>query len=672
MKQLRYKANTLLFRQFSFLTQSSSYNYITNSGLPTFAPANIGAAFLFVSVLFCSPATGTDTDLTNMNCLECHDVVEMNNSEHQLDSLLGISIHADFDCVDCHVDITELDHSLEPEAVSCGLCHEEEVEEYTEHGRERFTGNGDLPKCIDCHGTHDIREHTDPESRTHPQNLSGTCANCHEDSGIRERHDILKDADIVRRYQASVHAQAIAIANEVESAATCIHCHSNAGTAHSIIYTRDPRSSLSHFNNPNTCGQCHEEIAREFWRGIHGQLVGQGATDAPVCTDCHGEHSIISPKDPNSSVSSERLAEATCTPCHESARLNEKYGVTGSVVSRIDSYHGTKSAAGDVLVANCASCHGAHMILPHTDTLSSIHAANLQHTCGKCHPDITAAVAATPIHEEPAVKQSHIAALIERLYILLIIAVVGGMLAHWAIDYARHLKNMARKPRVQRMTTHEVWQHTALMVTFVLLVLTGFSLRHASTGWVQTLFAWPGGFELRGSIHRVTAILFIFTVVWHSLYLFTARGRQFLIDILPTKRDLQEFWQMVRYNLGKTREHPKFGRFSYVEKIEYWALVWGTLVMIITGVLLWFENDLIRLLSIDVFSIALVIHYYEAWLATLAIIVWHLYSTIFSPVVYPMNPAWLTGTMPVDVYRHEHSGDTSTLEERSDDYESQD
>lgn len=311
------------------------------------------------------------------------------------------------------------------------------------------------------------------------------------------------------------------------------------------------------------------------------------------------------------------------------------------------------------------------MILPHTDTLSSIHAANLQHTCGECHPDITAAVAASPIHGELGVGQSPIAALIERLYILFIIVIVGGMLAHWAIDYARHLKDVVHKPQVQRMTKHEVWQHTALMVTFILLVLTGFSLRHASAGWVQGLFAWPGGFELRGTIHRITAIVFIVSAVWHTLYLFTARGKQFLVDMRPTKRDLREFWQMLRYNLGKTTKHPEFGRFSYIEKIEYWALVWGTIVMIITGVLLWFENDLIRLMSIEVFNIALVIHYYEAWLATLSIIIWHLYATVFSPAVYPMNPAWLTGTMPADVYRHEHSGDKTTLDEGSVDHETQ-
>ncbi|HSH00611.1 MAG TPA: hypothetical protein VLB27_11195, partial [candidate division Zixibacteria bacterium] len=365
---------------------------------------------LFTITLWLSATTAVAQDeLSSENCLECHDVLETPAGDIELKPLLSVSVHSDFECIDCHTTVRALEHEESPGPVDCGICHDDVVDEYREHGRERFTGNGDLPSCVSCHGDHGIRSHTDELSPTHPRNLSATCASCHEDSDIRERHDILKDANIIKRYETSVHARAIV--DKGESAATCILCHSNAGSAHSIIYTLDPRSSLSHFNTPNTCGHCHDEIAHEYWRGIHGQLVARGATDSPVCTDCHGEHGIISPADPNSPVSRERLAEATCTPCHESARLNEKYGVSGSVVTRIDSYHGKKSAAGDVTVANCASCHQAHLILPHTDTLSSIHPANLQQTCGECHPDITRAVASIPIHATPAVAHSRIAAI---------------------------------------------------------------------------------------------------------------------------------------------------------------------------------------------------------------------------------------------------------------------
>jgi cytochrome b subunit of formate dehydrogenase len=111
---------------------------------------------------------------------------------------------------------------------------------------------------------------------------------------------------------------------------------------------------------------------------------------------------------------------------------------------------------------------------------------------------------------------------------------------------------------------------------------------------------------------------------------------------------------MNAYNLGLTKKHPQFARFSYVEKAEYWALVWGTIVMGITGLLLWFDNIAINWLPKGFLDVMLVIHYYEAWLAFLAILIWHMYSTVFSPKVYPMNPCWLTGHMPEEQFKAEH------------------
>jgi len=95
---------------------------------------------------------------------------------------------------------------------------------------------------------------------------------------------------------------------------------------------------------------------------------------------------------------------------------------------------------------------------------------------------------------------------------------------------------------------------------------------------------------------------------------------------------------------------------GYIEKAEYWALIWGSIIMTITGTLLWFDNFFVSALGLPkgILDVVLVIHYYEAWLATLAIVVWHGYSVLLSPHIYPMNPAWITGKMPRDMYLHEH------------------
>jgi cytochrome b subunit of formate dehydrogenase len=124
--------------------------------------------------------------------------------------------------------------------------------------------------------------------------------------------------------------------------------------------------------------------------------------------------------------------------------------------------------------------------------------------------------------------------------------------------------------------------------------------------------------------------------------------------MLPRAHDFRQFVQMMGYNLGVRKEHPQFGRFSYVEKAEYWALVWGTAVMGISGLMLWFDNFFVNWLPKGFLDVMLVIHYFEAWLAFLAILIWHMYSTVFSPKMYPMNPSWLTGFMPEDQFKAEH------------------
>jgi cytochrome b subunit of formate dehydrogenase len=119
----------------------------------------------------------------------------------------------------------------------------------------------------------------------------------------------------------------------------------------------------------------------------------------------------------------------------------------------------------------------------------------------------------------------------------------------------------------------------------------------------------------------------------------------------------------MRYYLGLSDQKPTFGRFSYAEKAEYWALVWGTALMGVTGIMLWAKVWVGNLLARWTVDVATAIHYYEAILATLAIVIWHFYQVFFDPDVYPMNGAWLDGKMPVDLYREEHGLDTESLAE---------
>ncbi|HUV30522.1 MAG TPA: cytochrome b/b6 domain-containing protein [Acidobacteriota bacterium] len=599
-------------------------------------------------------------------CLGCHgdpNLTGLDRHDNEVsmyvgEDAVGLSSHSGMSCVECHVDLATVDdypHAEDLVAVDCGNCHAYEARIYDKHGRVVVGEDEDVPSCAGCHGSHDILPSSDRASRVSPENLPKTCGTCHEDIDLTTKHEILY-GEAIRLFKSSVHGRAIS--GGVLLAASCNDCHSSNGTAHRIYGPGDHESTINHFNIPKTCGRCHSSVEQEYWLGIHGKLVARGETDSPVCTNCHGEHGIIAPSDPRSPVSPTRVAEATCAPCHESASLNEKYDIpTGRLRSWYDSYHGLKSKAGDVTVANCASCHNAHMVLSSTDPASSVNTANLQHTCGECHPGITAAMANTPIHEAPGISQTPAADVVKNIYVVAILLIIGSMVVHWLVDLRRQIQLVRAKKQIRRMTTNETWQHTFLMVTFVVLVLTGFSLRYAASWWVDLMFGWEGGFPLRGIIHRVAAVLFIFATVWHGLYLTTARGRQFVRDMFPTLRDFEQFFLMIKYNLNLAAHRPRFGRFSYVEKAEYWALVWGTVVMILTGFFLWFDNVAVLWFPKGFLDVMLVIHYYEAWLASLAILVWHMYSTVFNPSVYPMNPSWIDGMMPLDVYRHEHPDD---------------
>jgi len=616
----------------------------------------LAAACLPAFLSLAAPALAEDLEPPETaSCLACHDVEQYHGKERDIAATLLGSAHAAFDCVDCHASIEGLPHQEEVAAVECGNCHGDVAAIYDRHGRVPVGTDPDIPTCADCHGTHEILPSHDRKSRVSAENLPNTCGECHEDIDLTTKHEILY-GEAIAAFKSSVHGRAIT--GGVLLAASCNDCHSVNGSAHRIYGPADPQSTINHFNIPGTCGKCHSSVEQEFWEGIHGQLVARGEVDAPVCTHCHGEHGIIATTDPRSPVSPNRVAEATCAPCHESAALNDKYGIpSGRLRSWYDSYHGLKSRAGDVTVANCASCHRAHLILPESDPRSSVHPDNLQNTCGECHPGISAEIASTPIHGEPGVSQTPIANVVKQVYIIAIFVIIGAMVIHWLIDLRKQIRKIRSKRQFRRMTLNEVGQHTLLMVTFIVLVITGFSLRYKESWWVDWLFGWEGGFPLRGLIHRFAAVLFVFAVIWHGLYLVTERGRQFIRDMLPTGQDFVQFFKMIGYNLDLASEKPRFGRFSYVEKAEYWALVWGAVVMLITGFFLWFEDFAVHWFPKGALDVMLVVHYYEAWLATLAILIWHMYSTVFSPNVYPMNPSWIDGKMPADVYEHEHPDD---------------
>lgn len=218
-----------------------------------------------------------------------------------------------------------------------------------------------------------------------------------------------------------------------------------------------------------------------------------------------------------------------------------------------------------------------------------------------------------------------------------------------------------------RMSKSERIQHFLLFTSFITLILTGFGLKFPEAFWVKWIVYIIGdnAFEARGIVHRIASIVMIAASLYHLYYiLFTERGKQLVRDFLPCKQDLFDFKDSMLYLIGKSDVKPKLGRFSYIEKMEYWAVVWGTVIMGATGFILWFENTFLKIVGTTGMDISTAIHYYEAILASLAILVWHFYFIFLNPDVAPMNKAWSKGYLTREQMEHEHPLELEELDRK--------
>jgi cytochrome b subunit of formate dehydrogenase len=640
-----------------------------SSGADTWSALRTGGVLWLVLVTSSAVAGAKATPKpANDECLACHGDSTITEKVGGKPVSLYVnpeafknSIHGSlFRCVDCHSDITTSPHETKPAKVSCVQCHADPQAAYDRSHHAKAIRNGDrqAATCVDCHGSpHELLPASDPKSRVNHANIPATCGVCHGQKFVMEASG--RSAQPFLSYQESVHGRAVAAGSD--RAAVCTDCHGS----HEILAAGDTRSSIFKFNVPATCAKCHESVQKEFAESIHGEASARGNWLAPVCTDCHGIHSMKAHLDPNSSVSAGNLSRITCARCHEGVPLSEELGVEGRrATTYLASYHGLASKLGSQVVANCASCHGVHNILPSSNPRSRVNRANLVSTCGQCHPGVSEKFALGKVHVDATLSAdigSVAVRWIRKFYLGLMFAVIGAMLLHNLVIWRG--KAILRRDQehrwITRMTSQQRWQHVVLFASFIALVISGFTLKFPDS--------WFAGFigmgeRVRGITHRVAGVVLMALGAYHLAYIgFTRDGRKLVRDLLPTAEDVSDVAGSMLYYLGRRREKPVFLRFTYAEKVEYWALVWGLVVMATTGVTLWAKVSAGRLVARWWLDLATAIHLYEAVLATLAIVVWHFYQVFFDPDVYPMNWAWWDGKISLQHYREEHGLDTETL-----------
>jgi nitrate/TMAO reductase-like tetraheme cytochrome c subunit len=336
--------------------------------------------FLGVGVAAIStPATSAPLPNVNDTCLMCHAAADAKGAGGKSIAVDGAvfaaSVHGEskLKCTDCHADVApaRLPHADRLKPVDCATCHAKAVGEYagTVHGMARKGGNAVAATCTDCHGTHDIMRSKEAASRTSHANLEATCGKCHGSDAVVAKGK-LPGGNVASKFHDSIHGKALKGAAQ-GSAPTCTNCHG----AHSIRAKGKVESRAHRARIPDTCGSCHKPEREAFGKGMHGKVRQEGDLGAPGCTDCHSAHAIEQHDMPK--FQTEVIKE--CGNCHQAY-----------LASYRDTFHGQVTALGFARMATCASCHGAHEVLPASNPASKVSPQNRLETCQTCHAGASA------------------------------------------------------------------------------------------------------------------------------------------------------------------------------------------------------------------------------------------------------------------------------------------
>ncbi len=446
------------------------------------------------------------------------------------------------------------------------------------------------------------------------------------------------------------------------------------------------------------CLLCHDQ---PVFRRAEGSWLMH---EAPVqrCQTCHGEQLPLS-MDPQfmywhvharsrQSRSNEDLVRV-CALCHSEQSIQKTFELHDASASYLRSFHGRAMLLGDEATAGCLDCHApelhnVHLMLSQQNAESPTSPGKLPDTCrsAACHPTAGHRVSTAAVHLQIATSRG-IEYFIALLFVVLILFTFGPSLVlqalemfHMAIgrhdprmdelhNLADRLKNDPRgRQALTRFTVHQRLQHWVLAITFILLVLTGFPIRFADRDWAKWLIALFGGVSLARVIHHWAGAVLVAGMGYHMVYvLITAvqkkrrTGASWLRTILDlpmitNPQDIRQLFQQIGYLLFLRKERPDLGRFSLKEKFEYFGVFWGSVLLGVTGILMWANAWTTTYMTGRVLTIAMVVHAFEAFLALLHVGIMHMIGVIFSPVVFPLSRAMFDGDTPSEELAEAHAG----------------
>lgn len=219
---------------------------------------------------------------------------------------------------------------------------------------------------------------------------------------------------------------------------------------------------------------------------------------------------------------------------------------------------------------------------------------------------------------------------------------------------------------VVRFTLQQRVEHFITMLVFALLCLTGLPQKFYTAGWAHGLVHVFGGVDATRWIHRVCGLILAFSTVIHfGNAIASMLSRKVGFTMVPSKKDFEDAILQLRYYLGATDKHPQYDRYTYKEKFEYWGLVFGNVIMVLTGFALFFPVQAATFLPGQIIPAAKVAHSNEGLMAFLVITVWHIFNAHLNPDVFPFDTSMFTGKVSRERYEHEHPLELARLEGRA-------
>lgn len=585
-----------------------------------FAKWVMAVAACVAGALTTLPVTAADSQqsahasqiLDNATCLACHDgkrgkleVPGADGEDRALHEIVpdkyGKSVHAKMECVACHTNITD---NVSPHRKSAAKA----------------------PDCAQCH-----------QALWDKAKQTGT-------TGARPRLETV--AKNIEAYKQSFHARPN-LDNPTQPNAVCSECH-NTHSFNVPADKKSPQYAAWRKEIPALCGNCHDEQLETYAESVHGEeVLDKNNAKAPVCTSCHTNHEITN----TSLVSFKLLNNEECGSCHKDRLKTYR-----------DTYHGQVTKLGYAETAKCYNCHGSHGILSAKNPESTVHPNNRLETCRECHdgkkrPLATAGFATfgphAHSHDFEKYPQMWIAT---KFMIALLIGVFAFFWVHSGLWYYREWQERKAHKAVPHVRTEGLpqdekkffqrfpagWRiaHLAFALITMTLVLTGSAALFAHTSWAPVVAQALGGARGLALIHRVAAALFISIFFIHFIYVMQKllRDRSFRWfgpdSLVPNWKDLSDMVGMFKWFFGKG-EKPRFDRWTYFEKFDYWAVFWGVSIIGASGLLLAFPTVTASFLPGWVFNVATVVHGEEAFLAAVFLFTVHFFNNHFRPDKLP-------------------------------------